>query len=108
MRRFSKNTRAHENPLTGETGRAKYSILPSTACRDAGVTVAQYKVLRQAITLPHGLAAFAVRPNVLRNMVTAELVAIVKRPWGEAQELVEVVEPTEKGRLAYESVTDAA
>jgi len=108
MRRYSKNTRFYEHPITGDTGQSKYSILPSTACRDENLTPAQYKMLGYALTLPHGLAVFSIKGNVLRSMVAKGLVEIVRRPWGESQEVTEVVEPTDKGRCAYKAVTEAA
>src|SRR5262245_28646465 len=43
MRQFSKNTRAYQDALTGERGRGKYPVLRGTACRDAGITFAQYE-----------------------------------------------------------------
>jgi len=108
MRKYSKNTKFYEHPITGEKGQSRYSILPSTAYRDESLTSAQYKMLNYAITLPHGLAVFAVKGNVLRSMSAKGLVEIVRRPWGEMQEMTDVVVPTEKGRAAYKAVTEAA
>jgi hypothetical protein len=108
MRKYSKNTKFYENPITGETGQSKYSILHSTACRDARITPAQYKMLGYAINLPHGLAAFAVKGNVLKHMIAAGLVEIVNQSWGLSGDNTDVVIATDKGRAAYRTLTEAA
>jgi hypothetical protein len=114
--RLSKNTRAEydyfnagtwDNP-EGYIGRHRYEVSKATACADTKITPAQFDVLKKAIsqTSEYPLAAFAIKANVLRNMVAAGLVEIHQQPWGQFQTITEVVLVTDQGRAAYQTVAE--
>lgn len=113
--RLSKNTKAAYDWRSrtwdneeGYVGHHRYQVSKKTACADVKVTPAQFDVLKRAIQMPHGLAAFAVKGNVLKNMIAAGLVELVSRPWGAFDERTDVVTPTDKGRAAYRIIAEAA